>query len=364
MKEPIIKDAEDGNAYACLGVAYMYHHGKGLEYDLDEAINWYLRAADLGCTRAHWEIAKMYRDGVIFNQDIYQSMKHLRNAADMGNPEAQLTLALEYIYGVLTTRNFEKAFQYMAASAKQGVPMAQFYLGYMYGHGIGIEKSRTEAEILYSGTAISGNGDMFMEIGLMYEFELEGIIHNEVEAARWYRYGAERGHEGCLFSLGRINNNLKGGKKDTYEERMLELNKTNSAKERESRHSAFVIANNLLDDGDFENAFIHFEKAADLGSPDAMFFLSIMYRDGMHVRRNMRKSLALLARAADAGSVDAQFMLARLYDTGGGLSESEVDSIKYYTRAAAGGYLSAFYHLGKYMEHPEVHVRRSIGKYR
>ena len=78
----------------------------------------------------------------------------------------------------------------------------------------------------------------------------------------------------------------------------------------------------------------------------------------------MRKSLELLARAANAGSVDAQFMLARLYDEGGGLAESEVDAIKYYTMAAAGGYLTAFYYLNQYMEHPEVHVRRSIGKYR
>lgn len=364
MIDSIINDAEDGNAYACLGVAYMYHHGKGLEYDLDEAIKWYLRAADAGCTRAHWEIAKMYRDGVIFDQDIHQFMKHLHNAADMGNPEAQLTLALEYVRGVLITKDFEKAFRYMAISAKQGVPMAQFYLGYMYRQGIGIKKSRTEAELLNSSMVISGNADMFLEIGLMYEFGLDGILHNEVEAARWYKYGADRGHEGCLFSLNRISRNLKGGKKDTYEERIQGLNETNSAKERETRYSAFVTANNLLDDGDFENSFTHFEKAADLGSPDAMFFLSIMYRDGMHVRRNMRKSLALLARAADAGSTDAQFMLARLYDTDGGLTESEVDSIKYYTMAAAGGYLSAFYHLGQYMDNPEIHVRRSIGKYR
>lgn len=364
MKEPIIKDAEDGNAYACLGVAYMYHHGKGLRYDLDEAIKWYVRAVDAGCTRAQWEIAKMYREGIIFDQDIYQSLKHLRNAANMGNPEAQFTLALEYIHGVLTTRDFGEAFRYMSNSAKQGVPMAQFYLGYMYRRGIGTESSRTEAELWYSSAAISGNADMFMEIGLLYEFGLDGIIHNEVEATRWYRYGAERGHEGCMFSLNKVNLNLKGEKKDTYEERMQGLNETNSAKEREARDSAFVIANDFFDNGDFENSFIHFEKSANLGRPDAMFFLSLMYRDGMYVKRNMRKSLELLSRAADAGSADAQFMLARLYDAGGGLAESEIDSIKYYTMAAAGGYLSAFYYLGQYMEHPEIHVRRSIGKYR
>ena len=306
----------------------------------------------------------MYRDGVIFSQDIYQYLNHLRNAAIMGNPEAQLTLAFEYMRGILVTRDFEIAFRWMSNSAKQGVPMAQFYLGYMYRQGIGAEKSRTESERWYSGTVISGNADMFMEIGIMFEFGLDGIVHNEVEAARWYRYGADMGHEGCILSLKMIEHNFKGGKKDTLKERLNRLNQTSSSMERVVRDSAFHLANEYLDSGEFDLSFKNFQKAADLGRPDAMFFLSLMYREGLSVRRNMKKSLELLARAADAGSVDAQFMLGRLYDVGGGLPESQIDAIKYYTMAAAEGYLSAFYYIGKFMNHPEIHVRRSVGKYK
>ena len=359
MKDPILRDASDGDPYACLGVAYMYHYGKGLDQDLDKAITWYLRAAEAGCTRAEWEIAKMYRDGIIFDQDIYQYLRHLRNASEMGNPEAQLTLSMECTRGILVSLDYEEAFRWMSKSAKQGVPMAQFYLGYMYGRGIGTEKSRTEAELWYSSATITGNADMFMEIGLQYEFGINGIIHNEVEAKRWYKYGADMGHEGCLLCWNLVLLSLEGGKKDTLISRMKKLSETDSAIERDTRDSALVLANKYLDEGDYEKSFKNFEKAAELGSPDAMFFLSLMYREGMYVRRNMQKSLGMLTRAADA-----QFMLARLYDVGGGLAESEVDAIKYYTMAAAGGYLSALYYLGMFMEHPELHVRRSIGKYR
>ncbi|MGE0015068.1 MAG: tetratricopeptide repeat protein [Candidatus Methanomethylophilaceae archaeon] len=364
MKDPILRDAGDGDPYACLGVAYMYHYGKGLDQDLDQAVVWYLRAAELGCTRAEWEIAKMYRDGIIFNQDIYEYLRHLRNASEMGNPEAQYTLAIEYIKGILVSPDQNEAFKWMSTSAKQGVPMAQFYLGYMYGHGVGTERSRTEAELWYSSTAITGNADMFMDIGLWYEFGLNGIVHNEIEAKRWYRYGAEMGHAGCLLCLNSVILGLQGEKKDTFDIRMKKLKETDAAIERDTRDSAYVLANRYLDEGDYKNSFIHFEKAAELGSPDAMFFLSLMYREGMYVRRNMQKSLSLLARAADAGSADAQFMLGRLYDVGGGLAESEVDAIKYYTMAAAGGYLAALYYLGMFVEHPELHVRRSVGRYR
>lgn len=364
MKDPILRDAEAGDAYAALGVAYMYHHGKEYDYDLGEAIKWYLIAAEAGCTRAEWEIAQMYRDGVIFSQDIYQYLNHLRNAATRGNPEAQLSLAFEYLRGVLVTRDHAMAFRWISNSAKQGVPMAQFYLGYMYRQGIGVERSRTESELWYSSTVISGNADMFMEIGIMFEFGLDGIVHNEVEAARWYRYGADMGHEGCLLSLKMVEQNFEGGTKDTLNQRLMRLNKTSSAMEREVRDSALHLANEYLDTGDFDASYRNFQKAADLGSPEAMFFLSLMYREGLSVRRNMKKSLELLARAADAGSVDAQFMLARLYDVGGGMAESEIDAIKYYTMAAAGGYLSPFYYLGQFMDHPEVHVRRSVGNYK
>mgnify|MGYP002407764676 CR=1 FL=1 len=364
LKDPIMKDAEAGDAYAALGVAYMYHHGKGYDYDLGEAIRWYLIAAENGCTRAEWEIAQMYRDGVIFAQDIYQSLNHLKNAANGGNPEAQMALALEYMKGVLVNKDFKTSFLWMTRSAKQGVSMAQFYLGYMYTNGIGVDRNLSEAERWFSNTAISGDADMFMEIGLMFEFALDGISRNRDEAIRWYNYGANMGHEGCILLLKLIRTESKEDRGDTLENKMKYLSEASSAMERKERDSAFIRANEYLDNGDFEQSYKNFEKAADLGSPDAMFFMSLMYRDGLCVRRNMRKSLELLARAANAGSVDAQFMLARLYDEGGGLAESEVDAIKYYTMAAAGGYLTAFYYLNQYMEHPEVHVRRSIGKYR
>jgi TPR repeat protein len=364
VKEQILKDAENGDPYAGLGVAYMYHHGKGLELDRDKALRWYRISAEEGCTRSQWELAKLYRDGVMVEADTEKYIYHLKKASRMGNPEAQMSLAGEYYKGELLPKDDEEAFRWMSLSAKQGVPTAQFNLGYMYKHGIGTERNRTESESCFSSAVIAGNADLFLDFGMRYEFGLKGISRNEVEAGRWYKSGADMGHEGCILCWNRVMQSLSGSPKDTFESRMDMLARTATAMERNERDTAFYLANDYFDKDDLYEAFKHFEKAADLGSPDAMFFLSMMYRDGLYAKRNSGKSLILLARAADAGSADAQFMLARLYDSGGGLAESEVDAIKYYTMAAAGGYLAALYYLGKYMEHPEIHVRRSVGKYR
>ena len=63
--DKILRDAQSGDPYACLGVAYYYHTGKDLDQDNELAVRWYRRAATLGCPRAHWEMAMIYRDGDI-----------------------------------------------------------------------------------------------------------------------------------------------------------------------------------------------------------------------------------------------------------------------------------------------------------
>ena len=63
MKDPIFRAADSGDPYACLGVAYYYHEGKEVDFDIDAAITWYERAAARGCPRAHWELAKLFIEG-------------------------------------------------------------------------------------------------------------------------------------------------------------------------------------------------------------------------------------------------------------------------------------------------------------
>ena len=54
VREPIFRAAELGDPYACLGVAYYYQEGIGVDQNIDSAVSWYERAASGGCPRAHW----------------------------------------------------------------------------------------------------------------------------------------------------------------------------------------------------------------------------------------------------------------------------------------------------------------------
>ena len=125
------------------------------------------------------------------------------------------------------------------------------------------------------------------------------------------------------------------------------------------REQALITADNLLESGDERGAFDHYNLAADLGNPDAMFTLAMMYHAGVYVKRNDKTSLELLTKASVAGSEDAQFTMGTLYEDGKSVKKNIDKALQYYTMAAANGYLTAYYRMSLYMEHPEIHVRNS-----
>lgn len=358
MKDRIYRDAQAGDPYACLGMAYYCHTGKELDQDIPAAIRWYERAAEGKCPRAHWELAKIYRDGELVIRNLGQYISHLTDAADLGNAEAQMALGWEYYDGVILNKDDAVAFEWFRKAADQGMPKAKFQVGYMYAHGIGVPKSKAEAEMWYSSTGITGDAELFMRIGLDFEYGINGIVHNEVEAGRWYKFGADMGHDKCILCWRSLMSGLSGETKDTLDVRMYKLSTTATQKETDVRDSALAIAEECFEAGDIPKAFSYYERAAGLGSPLAMFSIAMMYHQGFYVKRNDGKAMEILNRAATAGSEDAQFFLARLYE-GGILPKDENEAIRLYAQAAANGFLAAFYYLGRYVERPEQYVRRS-----
>lgn len=358
MKDSIYRDASAGDPYACLGVAYYYQTGKERDQDIQTAIKWYEKAAQGKCPRAHWELAKIYRDGEAVPRDLPHYLEHLTASAELGNAEAQLALGEEYLEGFIVKQNPITAFEWFRRSAESGESKAKFRVGYCYSQGIGVPRSRTEAELWYASTGLTGDADLFLEIGLNFEYGINGIIHNEVEAGRWYKFGVDMGHEKCMICWKALMAGLSGETKDSMDVRSYKLSTCTTQKEANIRDSALQMADDYLEAGDEAKSFSYYERAAGLGSPIAMFTVAMMYHLGIYVKRNDKKALDLLVRAASAGSEDAQFYIGRLYDEGK-MPKDENQVMKYYALAAANGFLPAFYYLGKYIDHPEVYVRRT-----
>lgn len=360
MKDPIFRAADSGDPYACLGVAYYYHEGKEVDFDIDAAITWYERAAARGCPRAHWELAKLFIEGkeVPPNQGMY--LDHLVSASDMGNVDAQYALACEYRWGRILQKDDQKAFECFKRAAEMGHVRSKFMVGYMIQHGIVDEGTRGDAEMWFASVGVSGDADTFLDIGLDYEYGLNGVEPSLLEAIRWYQYGADMGHQKCIICYNSAVSTLAGKSVDGYEGRMEKLMNTDVQRETDRREHLLNVADEYLSEGDDKAAFESYMESAKLGDADGMFAVAMMYHQGIHVKRNDKKALELLMRAASAGSCDAQFFLGRAYDNDE-YPRDETQAIKYYAQAAANGFLAAFYYLGRYVDHPEVYVRRVRG---
>ena len=358
MKSTLRHDAVHGNPYACLALGYFYQTGKELAQNTRLAMEWYERAADLGCARAHWELSRIYREGIEVTKDCGKYINHLAASAELGNPDAQMRLGYEYTKGDVVSKDTETAFQWMLKSAGQGNSMSKFAVGYMFQLGIGTEKSKTEAEVWFSSAALTGDGDMFLRVGMGYEFGIYNIRKDLLEAARWYKYGVDMGHEKCILCLRSVLNTLDGGEPESLESRQKRLAESQSQQELDRMEAAMVAADEMFESGDEELAMEYYQHAADMGSPDAMFAIAMMYHQGIAVRRDDAYSVRLLARAANAGSADAQFYLASAYENGI-IPTDDSQIVKLYADAAFNGFLAAFYFLGQYVDRPEVYVRRT-----
>lgn len=355
----IFQDAEAGNPYARLGLAYMYHHGKSIDPDPELAVKWYVRSSESGCSRAKWELAKIFRDGTIAEKDDGMFAHYLMAAADSDVPEAKAELGLAYLTGTVTEKNAERAFRLMHSAACQGNLMAQFMTGYMYGRGIGTDRDMSEQELWFSKIGLRGNGDLFYWIGRSFEYGLFGIETDLFEAGRWYKMGADMWHEKCIICWRSVLSALDGEKHDSLEERESKLRNTGVEREKRLREQTLSAADRFLEKGDEKKAFDHYKMAADLGDPDAVFALSMMYHAGICVKMDDKTAVELMTKASIAGSADAQFVIGTLYEEGRGLKKSQDEALKYYAMAAANGHLTAYYRLSLYMDHPEIHVRNS-----
>ena len=91
------------------GVGYGY---KTIRNDRDEAVRWWIRAAEAGNTQAMIELAQFFGRGRSrwhLPADKVQAHYWYRRAAELGNEEAQRVMAYHYCYGIGTTRDRKEA---------------------------------------------------------------------------------------------------------------------------------------------------------------------------------------------------------------------------------------------------------------
>lgn len=146
-------------------------------------------------------------------------------------------------------------------------------------------------------------------IGRIYQEGL-GVPRDDVQAAQWYRKGAELGDYNAMFAFG------------------------------------VLLAEGGAIKKDIMGAAQMFEKAAAQGHVIANYNLALLFLSGEGKPQNLQRGAAHMRYAAEQGLAQAQFDLATLYSTGEGVAPDAVEAAHWLQKAAESGFAEAQFAFG------------------
>jgi uncharacterized protein len=331
----VFERAKRGETVSQLSLYNYYVRGEVVKQDFQKAKNWLLSAANAGLLDAEHQLGVCYKNGLAgFPIDYKQAIYWLTRAAEKGKSLSQSILGVMYREGLGVEKNYKKALEWFE---KSGDDHALVNMAYMYQNGQGVEKNIHRAIELYEKAAEKKNIDALYNLGCIYFSGVEGKVDLE-KAKNYFKEAANQG--------------------DTEAERMLLLvkkkieegaMKTNKETQNEKQSLSDPVINVLdkylklidIKDKSIENLnseqidFLHF--AAEQGNGHAQIVLSVLYRLGKHVKKDLKKAFDLMKKAAEQEIDTALYLIGTMYFEGIGVKKNDTEAFRNISLAAEKG---------------------------
>jgi|GEM_PF-3465122 len=183
------KSAADGNATAMFELGAAYHDGDGVEKNLDKALQWFKKSAELNY------------------------------------PQAQFNLGVMYYTADGTPKNLPQARRWFERAEVQGNPRAAFNLGVMYYNAEGVKTDYAKANEYFLKAVAAGSGEAAFNIGVMH-VNGQGFAKNPVEALAWFLLGKDLGSAKAEQAIQTLSDTLSASQKTAAATRKEELRKS------------------------------------------------------------------------------------------------------------------------------------------
>lgn len=165
--------------------------------------------------------------------------------------------------------------------------------------------------------AETGYAKAQLEMGGLFEHDLNGEGADMQKAEYWYLKAAEQNQPDAYNALGNLY---------------------------------YMSATKNKNNEDFKKSFHAYSSAVDLGFIDAIGMLASFYEDGIVVSKDVRKALELLEVGVAKNSVTAMYNLAQVYDENSSL-KNEKKAFDLYKQSADLGYEPSIINLAnKYFD--------------
>lgn len=371
------KAASQGYENACINLGMMYKNGRGINQDVDKALQYLIPYADNNISFAAYNVGEIYQD----KGDMNSAIKYYSIAANE-DARAQYLLGIYNLMGDIIPQNIEKGIEWFEKSAEQGFPEAYAALGNCYEtnqYGMG----NGEKALYWFEKAISnGIYDVYHNLGNMYmngevvtknmdmaiQYYTKSAQNGYVESQRWlaqiYRYGdgvdenpqmafywekiaVENGYKKSVTNL--ANYYLDGYGTNVDIEKGIEL-MTSAAMDGDI--SAQCNLGNFYRLGkfvaqDYSAALYWYELAIKQNDDIAMNNAASIYKT---VYKDMKKAFSYFLSSAELGNTMAQFNVALMYKYGEGTEKNLNECQRWLLKAANQGDDDAYVELGVLFE--------------
>lgn len=287
----------------------------------DEAIRWYIKAAEAGDRGSQFELGEMYNRMNDLGQsgktrpygitdadcDFESAMKWYLKAAKSKypHPGAMYRIGMLYLEGQGVPQNTETAIKWLELGAKGGAGWASEALTDLYRSGKATKKNTARALELLNKEAERGSHEAHRDLGLMYY------------------YGEEVGRDFALAfkHLSAIAESPTG----TWDAQV------------------YNALGHLYEDGkvtpqDLDKAFKYHLIGAKAGYPTGQFSIGYAYQFGRGTKVDYVEAVQWYRLSAENGVTQAQINLAALLMIGkGAVSADPIEGFKWYKKAAVSG---------------------------
>jgi localization factor PodJL len=146
-----------GDVGAAYEVAVRFADGHGVPANLQEAAQWFARAARLGLAPAQFRYASMLEKGQGVRKDLAEARRFYREAAEQGHGKAMHNLAVLYAEGIDGKPDYASAVKWFRQAALRGVADSQYNLGVLAARGLGTDKNFVESYKWFALAAAQGD---------------------------------------------------------------------------------------------------------------------------------------------------------------------------------------------------------------
>lgn len=280
------------------------------------------------CQFGHTRSYKIVGDLFLYNGNEKNALLYLLAAAELGDSNSMTLLGL-YNYG-----EEELGVQYLKKASELGSAGAFYHLGNYFYEGIKVKRDvRLAIEYHTKSYEIGGHIEPIHQ--LIEIFEKDDDFKDETLASYW---------------KGIDEHEIPSNDAFPHFEKAAEKNHVKSL-----YFLGYYYLNGFGTTKNVEKAIQLLEVAADGGSHEALMELGELYFDGHSIKQNYDKALNYYLKAIDHNDKEALFKVGLLYDQGLVGEDSDIDkAFPYMNKAAKLGHPEALFFIGDYYENGYV----------